>query len=64
MRAIRKVYAAHIECDVAQRELSIIRDDPMTEEYGMIGEVSDGWLMKHCKTCDLCMKATMEASMP
>lgn len=56
--------AAHSECPVAQKFLQDLYDDPMSAECGCLGEIIQGWLQTHIKTCTMCREATIEANMP
>lgn len=57
-------YMSDPDCKEADEYSESLFSDPMTQHYGMGGEVFEQWMRKHIKTCKECRQATMEASMP
>ncbi len=53
------------DCRAAQKFLRMLDADPMGRAMGApFGEIIEGWLRKHIRTCEKCRKATMEGNMP
>jgi hypothetical protein len=42
------------DCPEVQRFFSDLYDDPMSDECPCLGEISEGWKVRHRKTCRRC----------
>ena len=57
-------YVASDACEVANKYVHDLFEDPMTRATGCGDEILEGWLAKHVKTCAECSVASTEANMP
>lgn len=52
------------ECEIANKQIDNILEDPMSKHYHCGGEISQEWLRKHVNECPKCKEATMLGNTP